>query len=107
MPISYWKVYKSLLLVQARAMIVMSFLIGSLNPANATRGKWCSNEMEQMSSRAISVLLSREIGPGIHAHCLTVLVRLANKYSPYDGKSWTDADDIQIDHMIPLANAWR
>ena len=27
--------------------------------------------------------------------------------SPYDGKSWTDADDIQIDHMVPLANAWR
>ncbi|KAK5949526.1 hypothetical protein OHC33_009519 [Knufia fluminis] len=27
--------------------------------------------------------------------------------SPYDGKIWTDADDIQIDHMIPLANAWK
>lgn len=27
--------------------------------------------------------------------------------SPYDGESWTDADDIQIDHMVPLANAWR
>jgi len=27
--------------------------------------------------------------------------------SPYDGKTWTDADDIQIDHMVPLANAWR
>lgn len=27
--------------------------------------------------------------------------------SPYDGKTWNDADDIQIDHMVPLANAWR
>ncbi len=30
-----------------------------------------------------------------------------NWKSPYDGKTWTDADDIQIDHMVPLANAWR
>lgn len=27
--------------------------------------------------------------------------------SPYDSKTWTDAEDIQIDHMVPLANAWR
>ncbi|KAJ3189949.1 hypothetical protein HDU85_000237 [Gaertneriomyces sp. JEL0708] len=27
--------------------------------------------------------------------------------SPYDGKTWKDAKDIQIDHVIPLSNAWR
>ncbi|KAL8377558.1 hypothetical protein RB595_008304 [Gaeumannomyces hyphopodioides] len=26
--------------------------------------------------------------------------------SPYDGDSWTSASDIQIDHMVPLKNAW-
>jgi hypothetical protein len=26
--------------------------------------------------------------------------------SPYDGASWTDASDLDIDHMVPLANAW-
>ncbi|KAL8342989.1 hypothetical protein RB598_004381 [Gaeumannomyces tritici] len=26
--------------------------------------------------------------------------------SPYDGGRWTSASDIQIDHMIPLKNAW-
>lgn len=27
--------------------------------------------------------------------------------SPYDGGVWTAASDIDIDHMVPLANAWR
>jgi hypothetical protein len=28
-------------------------------------------------------------------------------YSPYDGDTWTAASDVDIDHVIPLANAWR
>ncbi|WP_433330717.1 HNH endonuclease family protein [Spirillospora sp. CA-294931] len=28
-------------------------------------------------------------------------------YSPYDGATWTVASDIDIDHMVPLAEAWR
>ncbi len=27
--------------------------------------------------------------------------------SPYDGKEFTDPADVDIDHMVPLANAWR
>ncbi|SDR16988.1 HNH endonuclease family protein [Thermostaphylospora chromogena] len=27
--------------------------------------------------------------------------------SPYDGATWTDASDVDIDHMVPLAEAWR
>ncbi|ARZ70327.1 HNH endonuclease family protein [Streptomyces sp. HU2014] len=27
--------------------------------------------------------------------------------SPYDGATWTDAQDIDIDHIVPLAQAWR
>ncbi|KAF5249127.1 hypothetical protein FANTH_5503 [Fusarium anthophilum] len=26
--------------------------------------------------------------------------------SPYDGATWTQASDIDIDHMVPLKNAW-
>ncbi len=26
--------------------------------------------------------------------------------SPYDGESWTDPADVDIDHMVPLAEAW-
>jgi hypothetical protein len=28
-------------------------------------------------------------------------------YSPYDGATWTASSDVDIDHVIPLANAWR
>ncbi|KAL3458920.1 hypothetical protein BJX64DRAFT_291698 [Aspergillus heterothallicus] len=28
-------------------------------------------------------------------------------YSPYDGDTWTQASDVDIDHVVPLANAWR
>ncbi|MGW2204716.1 HNH endonuclease family protein [Streptomyces sp. NPDC001774] len=28
-------------------------------------------------------------------------------YSPYDGATWTAAADLDIDHMVPLAEAWR
>ncbi|KAK4107660.1 hypothetical protein N656DRAFT_719645 [Canariomyces notabilis] len=27
-------------------------------------------------------------------------------YSPYDGATWTVASDVDIDHMVPLKNAW-
>ncbi|MQA10872.1 MAG: DUF1524 domain-containing protein [Pseudonocardiaceae bacterium] len=27
--------------------------------------------------------------------------------SAYDGGTWTDPSDVDIDHMVPLANAWR
>lgn len=27
--------------------------------------------------------------------------------SPYDGATWSDASDVDIDHMVPLAEAWR
>lgn len=26
--------------------------------------------------------------------------------SPYDGEKWTDPADVDIDHMVPLANSW-
>ena len=29
-----------------------------------------------------------------------------NWYSPYDGATWTAASDVDIDHMVPLKNAW-
>ena len=28
-------------------------------------------------------------------------------YSPFDGATWTLASDVDIDHMVPLSNAWK
>ncbi|WP_104434442.1 GmrSD restriction endonuclease domain-containing protein [Kineococcus xinjiangensis] len=28
-------------------------------------------------------------------------------YSPYDGATWNAASDVDIDHIVPLAEAWR
>jgi hypothetical protein len=28
-------------------------------------------------------------------------------FSPYDGATWTDPADVDIDHVVPLAEAWR
>jgi hypothetical protein len=28
-------------------------------------------------------------------------------HSPYDGASWTQAADLDIDHVVPLKNAWE
>ncbi|WIV59843.1 HNH endonuclease family protein [Amycolatopsis nalaikhensis] len=28
-------------------------------------------------------------------------------FSPYDGATWTAASDVDIDHVVPLADAWR
>ncbi|KAL4892026.1 hypothetical protein BDV59DRAFT_202925 [Aspergillus ambiguus] len=28
-------------------------------------------------------------------------------YSPYDGETWTDPSDVDIDHVVPLSNAWK
>ncbi|KAF7113810.1 hypothetical protein CNMCM5793_004865 [Aspergillus hiratsukae] len=28
-------------------------------------------------------------------------------YSPYDGATWTVASDVDIDHVVPLSNAWK
>ncbi|KAL1634805.1 hypothetical protein SLS58_010548 [Diplodia intermedia] len=28
-------------------------------------------------------------------------------FSPYDGETWTAASDVDIDHMVPLSEAWK
>lgn len=28
-------------------------------------------------------------------------------YSPYDGATWYAASDVDIDHVVPLSNAWK
>lgn len=34
-------------------------------------------------------------------------VKTGSWYSAYDGKTFTNASDLDIDHLVPLAEAWR
>jgi Protein of unknown function (DUF1524) len=40
----------------------------------------------------------------VEAYCDVVN---GNWFDPYGGRSYTDPGDIDIDHIVPLANAWR
>ncbi|MER6914321.1 HNH endonuclease family protein [Streptomyces sp. NPDC000594] len=51
------------------------------------------------------VVLKRDgVGVVQNASCAAVSGRW---YSEFDGATWTAASDVDIDHMVPLAEAWR
>jgi hypothetical protein len=45
-------------------------------------------------------------GSGVHANSRCTITS-GQWTSPYDGKSYTDPQKLQVDHLVPLANAWR
>lgn len=49
------------------------------------------------------VVLKRD-GVGVQSACT---VQRGTWRSPYDGATWTAASDVDIDHIVPLAAAWR
>ena len=49
------------------------------------------------------VVLKRD-GTGVESACT---VQRGTWRSPYDGATWTAASDVDIDHIVPLAAAWR
>lgn len=51
-----------------------------------------------------TVLRRDGVGVETNAACAAVS---GSWYSPYDGAVWSLASDVDIDHMVPLAEAWR
>ncbi|WP_238845596.1 HNH endonuclease family protein [Nocardia terpenica] len=45
-------------------------------------------------------------GTGVHADA-KCHITAGTWHSPYDGKTVTDSSDVHIDHVVPLAEAWR
>ncbi|KOS18332.1 hypothetical protein ESCO_002729 [Escovopsis weberi] len=44
---------------------------------------------------------------GVNVQTDTACAAIAGTWhSPYDGATWTQASDVDIDHMVPLQNAW-
>jgi hypothetical protein len=51
-----------------------------------------------------TVLKRDGVGVTVNSSCAATS---GSWYSPYDGATWTAASDVDIDHMVPLAEAWR
>lgn len=49
----------------------------------------------------------RRDGEGVTVNEQTCGVRDGTWRSPFDGRRLTEAGDVDIDHLVPLANAWR
>jgi hypothetical protein len=49
----------------------------------------------------------RRDGEDVSVEDGTCEVRDGTWHSPFDGEELTDPGDVDIDHMVPLANAWR
>jgi hypothetical protein len=52
------------------------------------------------------VVLKRQ-GQGVVAAAGSCKISRGSWVSPYDGVSYTDPQKMDIDHLVPLANAWR
>jgi hypothetical protein len=51
-----------------------------------------------------TVLKRDGVGVVVNSSCAATSGRWT---SPYDGATWTASSDVDIDHMVPLAEAWR
>lgn len=51
-----------------------------------------------------TVLKRDGTGVTVDSSCAATSGRWA---SPYDGAAWTNASDVDIDHMVPLSEAWK
>ncbi len=76
---------------------------GSLDGYDRDRFPHWSNQGEGCNTR--EVVLKRD-GDGVKVDdkCRPTS---GSWTSPYDGKTWTDPSDVDIDHVVPLAEAWR
>lgn len=64
---------------------------------------WISQPGSGSGCDTRDVVLKRD-GTNVSSTCT---VQNGRWFSPYDGATWTAASDIDIDHVVPLAAAWR
>ncbi|MEU5191842.1 HNH endonuclease family protein [Streptomyces klenkii] len=76
---------------------------GSMDGYSRAKFPHWSNQQGECNTR--EVVLKRD-GENVQqdAKCAAVS---GTWVSPYDGATWHDAQDIDIDHIVPLAQAWR
>lgn len=121
----------ALIVAVAVAALVVAWRSGSVGPSGATPGTdpgAARQQLAQLQIRPRGTLngYSREKYPHwdtVEGTCNTreeVLKRAGTNVatgsdcapvsgtwvSPYDGATWTKASDVDIDHMVPLAQSW-
>lgn len=116
---------QSLTVVAAATTLVVSFLTNGTSPASASDARQQLSELT-VAARGSMTGYSRDKFPHWHiveGSCDTreeVLKRDGDNVrvdadcqpisgmwtSPYDGATWTDASDVDIDHVVPLAQSW-
>jgi hypothetical protein len=65
---------------------------------------WASND-KQADLKCLSEYVLKRDATSITVDSACVATSGSWK-SPYDGATWTAASDLDIDHMVPLKNAW-
>lgn len=75
----------------------------SISPYDrASFGDWIDADHDGCDTR--SEVLQAQSWPRPPAGCP---VQTGTFFSWYDGKTWTQASDVEVDHAVPLAEAWR
>lgn len=67
-------------------------------------GDWSYNRRTGCNTRHLVLIEESLVSPTVTDRCK---VRAGDWRSVYDGRETTDPADLQIDHLVPLAEAWR
>lgn len=94
------------------AVLKLSQMVASLTVFSASPGgydrdlfaHWLDEDSDGCNTRA-EVLIAESTVPVTFSSGCTVAS--GSWASPYDGATWTAASDVDIDHVVPLAEAWR
>lgn len=64
---------------------------------------WTDDDHDGCDTRQEVLIAESKVKPNIGAKCKIVAGKW---YSWYDGKTWTKPADVDIDHVVPLKEAW-
>lgn len=67
---------------------------------------WVDADHDCQNTRA-EVLIAETRAPVTFTTSYHCTVKTGRWFSPYDNATWTLASDVDIDHLVPLAEAWK
>ena len=65
---------------------------------------WIDEDRDGCHTRKEVLIVEATTPPAVGSRCSLVG---GEWYSYYDDATWTEQTDLDIDHMVPLAEAWR